>query len=257
MLTQPPPQMGTRAWWRCGAPRKLPERPLNSNLPASRTYLMVAAIQHITQLHDHRVAADPHRPLRIILRQHPSYAQRCYNLSNVAVHIADCNGPARESAESVAASMRAYVTSHRGLHTCGAPHQAQSRAAYLCVELHKPSTPQSPSEAKVRSPESALATIFPAACTNVGGAPLARRAFAASSHTAASEDASETLSARACRHCCLLHQLPNRLFLPRRALHALLGHCSRVLTSSPGPANTPGWPSALLRPFGAQRLTAW
>ena len=144
MLTQPPPQMGTRAWWHCGARRKLPESALDSNLQASRTYLVVAAIQHITQLHDHRVAADPHRPLRIILRQHPRDAQRRYSLSDVAVHIADCKGQARESAQSVAASMRAHATAHRGLHTCGPPHQAQSRAPCLCLGLHKPSTAPSP-----------------------------------------------------------------------------------------------------------------
>ncbi len=55
-----------------------------------RTYLVVAAVQHIAELHHHRVAANPHWPLRLILRQHARDAQRSDDLADVAVHVTDC-----------------------------------------------------------------------------------------------------------------------------------------------------------------------
>lgn len=51
---------------------------------------MVTTVQNIAQLHHHRIATNPDRPLRCVLRKHTRNAKRCDSFANIAVHVANC-----------------------------------------------------------------------------------------------------------------------------------------------------------------------
>lgn len=70
--------------------------------PTARTYLAVAAVQHVAQLHQRRVAPDPVRPA-LQVAQHARDLQRLDCLCEIAVDVADCRGEGMAEGSDAAA----------------------------------------------------------------------------------------------------------------------------------------------------------